>query len=412
MDQQPNSQPGRLPLQNLKVLELGHIVAGPAASLLLADLGADVIKVERIDGGDQARSMPGAGSSGFFHYNRNKRSLAIDLKSSKGREILLKLVARADICLDNYAPGALERLDLGYESLAKANPRLLYLSVKGFLPGPYENRLALDEVVQMMGGLAFMTGPPGKPLRAGASIIDIGAATYGIIGILAALYMRELTGVGQKITSGLFETTVFLVGQHLARSGANGEPSKPMASEGQGVRMGWGIFHLFPTSDNEQVFIAVTSNTHWERFCKEFDLPDLYADPRLDSNPKRARERDYLLPRVNGETSKYTAKDLMAKLEDANIPYSPVNRPDQLFDDPHLLATGQLIPTTFPGGRTAGVPKMPFKSNLYDMTLRCVAPGLGEHTRKVLQETGLGDAEIDALLAENVVMQGKAADLS
>ena len=400
-----------LPLANLKVLELGHIVAGPAASLLLADLGADVIKIERIDGGDQARSMPGAGSSGFFHYNRNKRSLAIDLKSAKGKEALLKLVAQSDICLDNYAPGVLERMGLGYDDLAKVSPRLLYLSLKGFLPGPYENRLALDEVVQMMGGLAFMTGPPGKPLRAGASIIDIGAATYGIIGILAALYMRELTGVGQKITSGLFETTVFLVGQHLARSGQNGEPCKPMATEGQGVRMGWGIFHLFPTRDEQKVFIAVTSNAHWERFCKEFDLPDLHADPRLDTNPKRAVERDYLLPRVNAETAKYTAKALMAKLEGANIPYSPVNRPDQLFDDPHLLATGQLIPTTFPGGRTAGVPKMPFKSSLYDMGLRRVAPGLGEHTREVLAEAGFSEQEIEAMLAENAVASGKAADL-
>ena len=318
---------------------------------------------------------------------------------------------RADICLDNYSPGALERLGLGYEDLAKVNPRLLYLAVKGFLPGPYENRLALDEVAQMMGGLAFMTGPPGRPLRAGASIIDIGAATYGIIGILAALYMREFTGVGQKITSGLFETTVFLVGQWLARAGQSGEPAKPMATEGQGVRMGWGIFHLFPTSDNRQVFIAVTSNTHWERFCREFDLPDLHADERLNTNPKRANARDWLLPRVNAETAKYTAQALIAKLEGANIPYSPVNRPDQLFDDPHLLATGQLIPTTFPGGRTAGVPKMPFKSSLYNMGLRRVAPGLGEHTREVLAEAGYSAAEIEAMLAQGAVLSGEAADL-
>ncbi|OGA04758.1 MAG: hypothetical protein A3H35_03685 [Betaproteobacteria bacterium RIFCSPLOWO2_02_FULL_62_17] len=411
MNPKAGAQPGMLPLQNLKVLELGHIVAGPAASLILADLGADVIKIERPDGGDQARSMPGAGSSGFFHYNRNKRSLAIDLKSSKGKEALLKLVSTADICLDNYSPGALERLGLGYEDLAKVNPRLLYLAVKGFLPGPYENRLALDEVAQMMGGLAFMTGPPGRPLRAGASIIDIGAATYGIIGILAALYMREFTGVGQKITSGLFETTVFLVGQWLARAGQSGEPAKPMATEGQGVRMGWGIFHLFPTSDNRQVFIAVTSNTHWERFCREFDLPDLHADERLNTNPKRANARDWLLPRVNAETAKYTAQALIAKLEGANIPYSPVNRPDQLFDDPHLLATGQLIPTTFPGGRTAGVPKMPFKSSLYNMGLRRVAPGLGEHTREVLAEAGYSAAEIEAMLAQGAVLSGEAADL-
>ncbi len=411
MQKKAGAQPGVLPLRNIKVLELGHIVAGPAASLILADLGADVIKIERPDGGDQARQMPGTGNSSFFYYNRNKRSLAVDLKSPKGKALMLRLIADTDICLDNYAPGALERLGLGYEELARINPRLLYLSLKGFLPGPYENRLALDEVAQMMGGLAFMTGPPGKPLRAGASIIDMGAATYGIVGILAALYMRELTGVGQKITSGLFETSVFFVGQWLARSGQSGLPAKPMATEGQGVRMGWGIFHLFPTSDNSQVFIAVTSNTHWERFCKEFGLADLYADERLDSNPKRALARDWLLPRINAETARYTAETLIAKLDGANIPYAPVNRPDQLIEDPHLLAAGQLMPTAFPGGRVSAVPKMPFKSSLYEMDTHRPAPGLGEHTREVLAEAGYSAAEIEAMLAEGTVMSGGAADL-
>src|SRR4051812_16853227 len=172
-----------LPLEGLRVLELGHIVAGPTASLILADLGADVIKVENPDGGDQARRMPGA-SSGFYYFNRNKRSIAIDLKAPGGRETFLKLVKDVDVCLDNYAPGAMDRLNLGYDELAKLNPGLLYLAVKGFLPGPYEHRPSLDELAQMMGGLAFMTGPSGRPLRAGASIIDIGAATYGVIGIL------------------------------------------------------------------------------------------------------------------------------------------------------------------------------------------------------------------------------------
>lgn len=411
MQKKANTATGRLPLQNIKVLELGHIVAGPAASLILADLGADVVKIERPDGGDQARQMPGTGNSSFYYYNRNKRSLAVDLKSPKGKALILRLVEKADICLDNYAPGALERLGLGYEDLAKVNPRLLYLSLKGFLPGPYENRLALDEVAQMMGGLAFMTGPPGKPLRAGASIIDMGAATYGIVGILAALYMRELTGVGQKITSGLFETSVFFVGQWLARSGQSGLPAKPMATEGQGVRMGWGIFHLFPTSDSQQVFIAVTSNNHWERFCREFGLQDLYADERLDSNPKRAQARDWLLPRINAETAKYSAETLIAKLEGANIPYAPVNRPDQLIEDPHLLAAGQLMPTAFPGGRVSAVPKMPFKSSRYEMDTRRPAPGLGEHTREVLDEAGYSAEEIDAMLAESVVMSGGPPDL-
>ena len=248
-----------LPLSDLKVLELGHIVAGPTASLILADLGADVIKVERPDGGDQVRQMPG-GASGFYFFNRNKRSLCLDLKAPEGKAAFMKLVAQADICVDNYAPGVLDRLGLGYDVLSRENPRLIYLAIKGYLPGPYEMRPSLDELAQMQGGLAFMTGPKGRPLRAGASVIDIGAATYGVIGLLAALHRREQTGKGQMITSGLFETSVFWVGQWMARAVATGEPSFPMAEIGQSVRMGWGIFHLFPTKDGEPVFIAVTSN--------------------------------------------------------------------------------------------------------------------------------------------------------
>jgi crotonobetainyl-CoA:carnitine CoA-transferase CaiB-like acyl-CoA transferase len=400
-----------LPLNNLKVLEFGHIVAGPTAGLILADLGAEVIKIERLGSGDQARTMPAAGQAGFFHFNRNKRSLAVDLKADKGKALLMKLVAKADICLDNFAPGALERAGLGYEELAKVNPRLLYLSLKGFLPGPYEDRLSLDEVAQMMGGLAYMTGPPGKPLRAGASIIDIGAATYGVLGILSALYQRELTGVGQKITSGLFETTSFLVGQWMALASASGQPSKPMATEGQGVRMGWGIFHLFPTKDDQQVFIAVTSNAHWERFCRAFGLDDLLADESLNTNPKRAAQQPRVLGRVNEQTMKHTAKELQAKLAEANIGYAPVSRPDQLIDDPHLKASGQLIETRFPSGRTGNVPKMPFKSSRFEFGMRRPAPGLGEHTKEILAEAGYGEAEIEVMLAEGVVEAGKPIKL-
>ena len=400
-----------LPLANIKVVELSHIVAGPTAGLLLADLGAEVIKVERLGTGDQARTMPGAGHAGFYHFNRNKRSIAVDLKADKGKALIRKLVDKADVCLDNFAPGALERLGLGYEDLAKVNPRLLYLSLKGFLPGPYEDRLSLDEVAQMMGGLAYMTGPPGKPLRAGASIIDIGAATYGVIGILAALYMRELTGVGQKITSGLFETSSFLVGQWMALAASSGQPSKPMATEGQGVRMGWGIFHLFPTKDEQQVFIAVTSNAHWERFCKAFSFEDWLADESLDTNPKRAAAQLRVLPRVQAETAKYTREELMAKLQAANIGHAPVNRPDQLINDPHLKASGQLIETRFPTGGRGGVPKMPFKSSRYEMGMRRPAPGLGEHTREILAEAGYGQAEIEAMIAEGTVESGKPIDL-
>ena len=397
--------PDRLPLEGLRVLELGHIVAGPTASLILADLGADVIKIEHPDGGDQARRMPGAGS-GYYFFNRNKRSIAIDLKSPKGKALLLTLVRSADVCLDNYAPGALDRLGLGYDVLTAENPRLVYMAIKGFLPGPYEHRPSLDELAQMMGGLAFMTGPPGRPLRAGASIIDIGAATYGVIGILAALVRRGETGRGQMITSGLFETTVFWVGQWMARAVATGQPSRPMAEIGQSIRMGWGIFHLFATADDEQVFIGVTSNAHWERFCAAMGLPELFADERLNSNEKRVSAQEWMLPPIRDAVARHTSAALQQLLERAGVPYAPLRRPDQLLDDPHLIASGQLLPVPMADGRIGNLPKLPFTSDAYDFTVRLPPPGLGEHTRAVLAEVGLPAAEIDALIAAKVVLQG------
>ena len=405
MSETKSKSDGALPLRGIRVLELGHIVAGPTASLILADLGADVIKVERPDGGDQARNMPGA-ASGFYFFNRNKRSLAMDLKTDEGKAVFRKLVASVDICLDNYAPGAMDRLGLGYEELARINPKLIYLAVKGFLPGPYEHRPSLDELAQMMGGLAFMTGPTGRPLRAGASVIDIGAATYGIIGVLAALHVRETTGRGQMITSGLFETSVFWVGQWMARAVATGEPSFPMAEIGQSVRMGWGIFHLFDTSDKQQVFIGVTSNQHWERLCKEFGMLDLLADERLDNNSKRVASQEWMLPLVRVVAVKFTSAQLQEKLEKAGVPYAPVQRPDQLLEDPHLRETGQLLPTPMKNGKIGNLPKMPFNSSDYEFGIRMPPPGLGEHTKQVLAEAGYSQSEIDALISGNVVSSG------
>jgi crotonobetainyl-CoA:carnitine CoA-transferase CaiB-like acyl-CoA transferase len=396
----------RLPLSGLRVLELGHIVAGPTASMILADLGADVIKIENPDGGDQARRMPGAGS-GYYFFNRNKRSVAIDLKSPLGKALFVALLKASDVCLDNYAPGALNRLGLGWDVLSEENPRLVYMAIKGFLPGPYENRPSLDELAQMMGGLAFMTGPPGRPLRAGASIIDIGAATYGVIGILAALHQRAETGRGQMITSGLFETTVFWVGQWMARAVATGQPSRPMAEVGQSLRMGWGIFHLFDCADEQQVFIGVTSNAHWQRFCSTFGLDKLYADERLTTNEKRVTAQEWMLPKIREAIARYKSAELQKKLDEASVPYAPLHRPDQLLDDAHLKATGQLLQVPMEDGRIGDLPKLPFTSSEYDFTLRRPPPKLGEHTREVLAEAGLAEKEIDALIAAKAVVQGE-----
>jgi crotonobetainyl-CoA:carnitine CoA-transferase CaiB-like acyl-CoA transferase len=397
---------GALPLDGLRVLELGHIVAGPSAGLLLADLGGDVIKIERPGEGDQSRGMP-AGTGANFHFlNRNKRSLAIDLKgSSEGRELFLRLVATSDVVIDNFGYGAVEGLGLGYDVLARVNPRLIYLALKGYLPGPYEARPFLDELAQMSAGLAFMTGPRGQPLRAGASVVDVGAAAYGVIAVLAALQQRARTGAGQKITSGLYETTVFLVGQWLASYGATGEPSVPMPEIRQGTRMGWGVYQLFTAADGEQVFVGITSNGHWERFCKEFALDDLLADERLNDNTRRVAARSWLPARIADELRRYASAELCERLDRARVPFAPLRRPDQLVDDPHLNAAGQFVDTPLPGRGPAKLPKLPVRSTAFEFGLRRPAPELGEHTREILEEVGLSKDEIDALASRRVIAE-------
>jgi crotonobetainyl-CoA:carnitine CoA-transferase CaiB-like acyl-CoA transferase len=396
-----------LPLDGARVLELGHIIAGPSAGLILADLGADVIKIEPPGEGDQSRTMP-AGTAANFHFlNRNKRSIGLDLKRSpEARALFLRLAAGTDVVIDNFGYGAVDAMGLGYDVLARQNPRLVYLAVKGFLPGPYEARPFLDELAQVMGGLAFMTGPRGQPLRAGASIVDVGAAAYGIIAVLAALQQRDRTGLGQKITAGLYETVVFWVGQWLADAAATGEPSVPMPERRQGTRMGWGVYQFFDTSDGEQVFIGITSNGHWERFCREFGLTDLFADARLADNAKRVAARNWLTPRLAAETRKHTSAELQRRLGQARVPFAPLRRPDQVLDDPHLNAADQFLPTPLPGQGSAKLPKLPVRSNVFEFALRRPAPRLGQHTREVLEELGLTSEEIESLSSAKAIMLG------
>jgi len=393
----PGSASG-LPLEGLRVVEFTHMVMGPAVGAILVELGADVVKVEPV-GGDATRKLLGSGAGYFSMYNRNKKSICLDLKHPRGLEVARRMATDADVVIENFRTGAMDRLGLGYEALADLNPRLIYCSEKGFLAGPYEHRTALDEVAQMMGGLAYMTGPPGRPLRAGSSVIDVTGGMFGVIGILAALEQRHRTGRGQKVSSSLFETTVYLVGQHMAQKAVTGEAARPMP-----VRISaWAIYDVFETADGEQVFVGVVSDSLWEKFCKAFGLAELAASEEFRTNSQRVLARDTLLPQVRDLFKRYTKAELVEKLERTGLPFAPIGRPEDMFEDPHLLASGGLGDVTLPDGRETRLPLLPVELGGNRPSRGGALPRPGEHTLEVLRALGYSGTEIDALTAGRAV---------
>ena len=390
---------GKLPLHGIKVLELGHTVMGPTCGLVLADLGAEVIKVERTGSGDDTRRLKGSGAGFFCYFNRNKRSVSIDLKSPEGREVLHRLVKTADVLIENFGHGTVERLGIGYEECRALNPELIYCSLKGFMPGPYEKRPALDEVVQMMGGLAYMTGPRGRPLRAGASVTDILSGSYGAIGIISALYQRETTGKGQLVQASLFESVAFLVGQHMAAAALSGENLTPMP----GYNRTWAVYDLFSTIDRQQVFIGVTSDRHWRRLCSTFGFDDWAEDPLLATNQKRIEAREWLVPELSRRFGTLTGSELMELAEKADIPFAPVNKPTDLFEDPQMNESGSLAEVKSPSGKTVKLPKLPLRMNRKPFDLRLDPPAIGEGARSIYLEAGFSEDEIELLLRKKVI---------
>jgi crotonobetainyl-CoA:carnitine CoA-transferase CaiB-like acyl-CoA transferase len=328
-----------LPLSGIRALEFCHTIMGPSAGMLLADLGADVIKVEAPDG-DSTRRLGGFASGFFYAFNRNKRSLAVDLKSDEGRALIHRLAKNADVVLENYGPGTMDRLGCGYDDFAQINPRLVYCALKGFLSGPYEHRPALDEVVQFMAGLAYS---------------------------------------GQAVT---------------------GRAPPPMPAR----ESAWAIYETFTTADGEMIFIGLTSDNHWRRFCEHFGRKDLLENPDYATNRARAEARPTIRPIVSELVGRHTLAELTELFDRIGIPFSPVAKPGDLFDDPQLNAQGRMLEIDFPNGVSARIPRLPVEIGGHDLGLRRQAPAaIGQDTRTILAELGLSPVQIDDLCRRKVV---------
>lgn len=399
MERSEQQQAPPQPLAGIRVLELGHNIMGPVCGQILADLGAEVFKVERPGPGDDTRHLKGFGAGFFVCFNRNKKSLAIDLKSEQGRAIFLRLVAQVDVLIENFAPGTVDRLGIGAETCRACNPRLIFCSLKGFMPGPYAHRMALDEVVQMMGGLAHMTGPTGKPMRAGASVTDILSGSLAVVGILAALVERQRTGLGKTVQATLFESVAYLMGQHMAGAAVTGEEPPPMPERGRT----WSVYELFATADGLQVFIGITSDRHWRRFCTAFGFVDWAEDAQLATNQGRIEAREWFLPELQRRLARLTRAELMTLAEQASIPFAPVNKPVDLWQDVHLRASGGLDAVALPGGGQALLPKLPLRLDGHTFALRHQPPQVGEGAGDILHLAGLGSEAIAALVADGIL---------
>ncbi len=391
-----------LPLSGIRVIEFTHMVMGPTCGMLLADLGADVIKVEPLKG-DNTRRLLGSGAGFFPLYNRNKRSIAVDLKTVEGKEAVLKLIATADVVSHNFKPETMRAQGLDYDTLKTLKPDLIYVDHRGFLPGPYDHRTALDEVVQMMGGLAYMTGRRGDPLRAGSSVNDMMGGMFGAIACMAALMQRQKTGQGQQVQSALFENNILLVAQHMMQYQVTGQAAAPMPER----ISAWGVYDVFTVKHGEQIFLSAVSDTQWKIFCDVLGFADLFTDARLTNNNERVKARDWLIPELRRRLAPYSAAQLTQIFETNGLPFAPIMAPHELLDDPHINASGGMVPITLPDGDKAGqivnTLLFPFKMDGQHMGVRRNPPQLGEHTVALLAEVGYSQAQIDALVSHSAV---------
>ncbi|MCO8262844.1 CoA transferase [Pseudomonas asiatica] len=394
----------RLPLDGIRVVEISHMVMGPTCGMILGDLGAEVIKIEPVRG-DGTRRLLGAGAGFFRTFNRNKQCIAVDVETAEGRDAVLQLVDTADVFIENFKPGRMHKLGLDYATLRQRNPRLIYASHKGFLSGPYDNRLALDEVVQMMAGLAYMTGPVGRPLRAGSSVNDIMGGMFGAIGVLAALNERHTTGTGREVQSALYENCVLLAAQHMQQYVVTGEAAAPMPNR----ISAWAIYDVFTFAGGEQMFVAATGEGQWHALCQVLGQMSLLDDPTLASNNDRVLQRPRLLAHLAEVFAPLDAGQLALQLEANGIPFAPIRRPEELFDDLHLQQSGGMADLQLEDGSHTPMPLLPLSLDGQRLQPRRAIARIGEHTRQVMRDLGYSDAHIAELCAAGVLKTDDAA---
>lgn len=394
----------RLPLDGIRVVEISHMVMGPTCGMILGDLGAEVIKIEPVRG-DGTRRLLGAGAGFFRTFNRNKQCIAVDVETPEGREAVLQLIDTADVFIENFKPGRMRTLGLDYAALRQRNPRLIYASHKGFLSGPYDNRLALDEVVQMMAGLAYMTGPVGRPLRAGSSVNDIMGGMFGAIGVLAALNERHTSGSGREVQSALYENCVLLAAQHMQQYVVTGEAAAPMPNR----ISAWAIYDVFTFAGGEQMFVAATGEGQWHALCQVLGQTALLDDPTLASNNDRVLQRPRLLAHLAEVFAPLDAGQLALQLEANGIPFAPIRRPEELFNDPHLQQSGGMADLQLEDGSHTPMPLLPLSLDGQRLQPRRAIARIGEHTRQVMRELGYSDAHIAELCAAGVLKTDDAA---
>ncbi|MFQ5761408.1 MAG: CaiB/BaiF CoA transferase family protein [Candidatus Bathyarchaeia archaeon] len=388
------------PFAGLRILELGHVVAGPFATFILGNLGAEVIKIERPREGDPARSYPEMGASIFVAYNAGKKSVTLNLKSPVGREILLKLVETADAVVENYSPGVMESLGLSYEDMRRVNPRIIYCSIKGFGPGPYRQRPAMEALVQSLSGFMSLVGEPGgPPLRSPAPIMDCSSGLFAALAVVVALHARQATGRGQKVEVALFETGALLMSLWLAYYALyNVLPERLGAGH-----LVWAPYGLFKASAGKQVFIGVSSDKHWKLLCEAFNNRELAEDPKFQTMQGRVANKKELTQRLEGILQGFKVEEIVDRLVSFNVPAAPMNTLDKVLNDEHFNASKTVFRTETDGGKSVKLPVAPIIGAEFAAEVHDGLPRLGEHTEGILKSLGYSDVDVETFKRQKCI---------